>query len=149
MFLVNVWIILAMKFILRLILFYQPIPVHSCPAGPAVWRLPTESEGPRRAAGTNPPEPSPSSNLWILQKTGSLLKTGNGAHVDKHIHFKISLNIRSLNTNLKVGVDSEGFVHQPVPAWVPWFQMHDVTLGFLVGQGHWGELRDSRCQSEM
>lgn len=40
------------------------------------------------------------------------------------------------HTNLEVGVSSQGFIDQSVPLWVPWTQVHDVTLSLLVCQGY-------------
>lgn len=46
-------------------------------------------------------------------------------------------------TDLEVGVGSQGLVDQSVPLWVPWAQVHDVTLSLLVCQGHRRELARS------
>lgn len=47
-------------------------------------------------------------------------------------------------TNLEIGVSSQGFVDQAVTPGVPWTQVHDVTLGLLICQGHGWELARSR-----
>lgn len=47
-------------------------------------------------------------------------------------------------TDLEVGVGSQGLVDQAVTLWVPWTQVHDVTLGLLICQRHRWELARSR-----
>lgn len=50
--------------------------------------------------------------------------------------------IACILTNLEVWVDGQSFIHKPVPAWVPRFEIHDVTLCFLICQRYRGELKD-------
>lgn len=47
-------------------------------------------------------------------------------------------------TNLKIGISGQGFVDQPVTLRVPGAQVHDVTLGLLICQGHGWKLARSR-----
>lgn len=47
-------------------------------------------------------------------------------------------------TDLQVGVHSQLLVHQPVSPLVPRSPVHDVTLSFLVGQRHRGDLQQKQ-----
>lgn len=51
-------------------------------------------------------------------------------------------------TNLKIGISSQGFIDQPVPPGVPWAQVHDVTLGLFICQGHRWKLAGSRRKQQ-
>lgn len=44
------------------------------------------------------------------------------------------------STDLKVRINSQSFIDQTVPARVPGFKVHDVTLGFLIRQRNRGKL---------